>query len=314
MGQPSPAYAGRTEPADLSRPVRPGAAVERAPVTAPITLSSVLSLQRSLGNAAVTRLLQPSRSDRRPAVQRDDPSGADAVPPGPDAVSIAPPPDFTIALPGARASYAMADLQSIDPSFGAAGVASASPAPTVATLRIQRQAAPSGLPDKPSGGSDAGPGNADQPHLSSDVGISYPWSASTTIVYRNLNFATFPSVLRGLDILHEPQATFNFTIAPDSLVSTQLGIGLVNLHLPSLFGSELEAQIPLNLSSGGASGVSASTGLQLEQHIWKGISATVNLSGTFTVPGTASPPPGTPPPAEFQIAPGAGLVIHTDAF
>jgi hypothetical protein len=259
---------------------------------------AVLQLQRSAGNTVVRELL-------RRTVQRDDaPPGPDVVPPGPQAVSVAPPADFSIALPGAQASYAVGDLQAIDPAFAAVA---GGPPPVVSTLRIgvvQRQPAPTGLPDKPSGSGNGSAGDADAPHLSSDVGASFPWSLTTTVVYRNLNFATFPRVPRGLDILHAPQATFGFTISPSSLVSTQLGVGLVNLHLPSLFGSELEAQIPLSVQSSDTSGASASIGIQLEQHIWKGISATFSLTGTLTLPGIPpAPAPGADAPALFPRSP-----------
>jgi hypothetical protein len=279
-------------------------------------------LQRTAGNAAVASLVRSGATGLcGPFVQRladtsSDATGADAVPSGPDAVSVAPPPDFSVPLNGsATQQYAVADLQAIDPTFQPPGSGDGSV--TVLTLPaatpLQRQSAPTGLPDKPSPGGAGGSADPNSPHLSTDLGAggtagaTYPWTLTTTVVYRNLNYRTFPGILRGLDILHEPSASFQFSIAPQSLLSAQLGVGLVNLHLGSLFGTELEAQILGQLGYDSTQGYSAAGGVQLEQHIWKGISATFTLTGGWTVPPSGGP-------AAFGVAPGGGLTIHTDAF
>ena len=300
----------------------------------PLTRSGIAALQRSAGNRAVASLFDPvpGRSRSPPAVQRDDENqssgddaadgGADYTQSGDDNMSIAPPPDLNLSLGGTElAEYALADLRSMDPGFmpgvpEEVGPSQTSQPDTMMAMweegAVQRDG-PTGLPDKsPSGGAGGGDsGNA--PGLSTDLGVggaagaTYPWTLSTTVVYRNLNYRQFPNVLRGLDILHEPQATFLFSITPSALLSTQLGVGLVNLHLPSLFGTELEAQFLAQAQYDSSQGTSVGGSVQLEQHIWKGISATFNLSGMWTLPGSSTP-------AGFQVAPGGGITIHTDAF
>jgi hypothetical protein len=310
----------------------------------PLPAQALLALQRAVGNMAVTSLITQPPSERavlhiaqrsicQPALlQRlassegidGDAANADSVVPDNDNVSIAPPPDLTLDLPGTPTDqYALADLRAMDPTFMPGtpeepGPRQTSEPDTLMAMRlinaVQRQPAPTGLPDKPAGTGDAGAGDSsDGPHLSTDLGAggaggaTFPWTLTTTVVYRNLNYRTFPSVLRGLDILHEPQASFLFSIEPSALLSAQLGVGLVNLHLPSLFGTELETQLLTQVQYDATQGTSVGGSVQLEQHIWKGISATFNLSGMWTVPT-----PGTP--ASFQIAPGGGITVHTDAF
>jgi hypothetical protein len=266
---------------------------------------------------AVDRCLddEAQRSLGRTLLQRD--SDGDESP-SDDSVYVSPPADFSVQLPGTTVQeYALADLRTIDPDFAPGmpqepGPSQTEEPGTAMAMRVldvlQRQDAPTGLPDKPAGGGGGG-GSGDGAHLGTDVqagwskGATYPWTLQTTVVYRDLNFRQFPNVLRGLDILHEPQATFLFSISPSELLSAQLGVGLVNLHIPSLFGTELEAQILAQAQHDSSQGDSAGVNLQLEQHIWKGISATVNLSGMWGLPT-----PGTP--AGFQVAPGGGITIH----
>lgn len=155
----------------------------------------------------------------------------------------------------------------------------------------------------PAGGTPPAAGADPAPHLGVDLQASYPLAVSMTYVLRDYNLLTLPHVLRGLDIMHEPSLQFTQSVAPTAGMSVQLGQSLVNLHIPSLFGTELETAITAQVSADPAVGVSFGAGAQAEQHVWQTISVTVSLNAVWTVPFDGTP-------TTFAWSPGGSLLIH----
>ena len=145
----------------------------------------------------------------------------------------------------------------------------------------------------------------DQPHLGVDLGVQYPWSLQTTLVYRDLNLRSFTDGFATLDLLHEP----SLTLSQDStgaLNGAQIAVGVLNLHL-NLLREETELQLlaQLNAQQGSQPGVSLGPGFQIEQHIWHNISATFSYSGLWT-------PPAGSQPGHWDSSLAGGAVFHFD--
>jgi hypothetical protein len=158
--------------------------------------------------------------------------------------------------------------------------------------------------DPPPGGGAPPPAGSDpSPHLGVDVQASYPLALSASLVLRDYNLKTLPNVLRGLDIRHEPSVQLSLSIAPTAGMSLQLGKSLLNLHMPSLFGTEVETAITAQVSADPNAGLSFGRGVQAEQHIWKMISVTASVNALWTVPFDGSP-------TTFAFSPGGALLIH----
>jgi Domain of unknown function (DUF4157) len=146
------------------------------------------------------------------------------------------------------------------------------------------------------------------PHPSVDLQLQYPWAAQVTLVDRDWNAHRFTNQLGKLDILHEPQAAVTLSADPDAWLAGSLSIGILNQHL-HLLSQETEVQLMAQLNEVIQPQAKFSLGpdFQLEQHVWKGISATINVGG-FWVP----PQGGKPGRLDFQT--NAGLTVHFDGF
>jgi hypothetical protein len=273
-------------------------------------------LQRQAGNRAVAGLLAEANVQREyTAPAAPQPSEGPAREP-----KLA---DIRVALPTPPPrKFSTDDLAVLDPSYQAPARPGVAPAgetppanpPSVMALHDQSQPVPAsvqrdppaaGGSSTPSGGGSAAPSAAGDPspHLGVDVQASYPLAMSFSYVLRDYNLKTLPNVLRGLDILHEPSIQFSVSIAPTAGMSVQLGKSLLNLHIPSLFGTELETAITTQVAADPSAGVSFGPGIQAEQHIWRMISVTTSLNAVWTVPFDGSP-------TTFAFSPGGALLIH----
>jgi hypothetical protein len=264
-------------------------------------------LQRQAGNRAVAGLIGAA------AVQREY-----TPPPTPQPSESGEPKlgDIRVRLPTpAPRKFSTDELAALDPSYQAPARPGVAPAgetpptnpPNVMALHDPSQPSPASVQrDPPSGGgtSPAPSGGADpSPHLGVDLQATYPLALSASLVLRDYNLKTLPNVMRGLDILHEPSVQFSLSIAPNIPMSVQLGKSLLNLHMPSLFGTEVETALTAQLAADPAAGASFGPGVQAEQHIWKMISVTMSLNAVWTVPFDGSA-------TTFAFSPGAGLLIH----
>ena len=264
-------------------------------------------LQRQAGNRAVASLIGQA------GVQREYTPAETPQPRGSGEPKLG---DLRVRLPTPPPrKFSTDELAAFDPSYQAPARPGVSPAgetppanpPNVMALHDPSRPIPASVQrDPPSGGgtSPPPPGGGDpSPHLGVDLQATYPLALSASLVLRDYNLKTVPTFMRGLDILHEPSVQFSFSIAPNAGMSVQLGKSLLNLHMPSLFGTEVETAITAQVAIDPAAGLSFGPGVQAEQHIWKMISITTSLNAVWTVPFDGSP-------TTFAFSPGGGLLIH----
>jgi len=133
-----------------------------------------------------------------------------------------------------------------------------------------------------------------QPHLAIDLGVSYPWSIQTTLVFRNLNLRTFTDNFATLDLLHEPQ----LTLSQDSLgalTGARIALGILNLHL-SMLREETEIQLlaQLNAQLGSVPGLSLGPNVELEQPSGRALARHSASAGPGHRRRVAVPATGTP--------------------
>jgi hypothetical protein len=148
----------------------------------------------------------------------------------------------------------------------------------------------------------------DGPRAGVDLAAQYPWSLQAALVYRDLNLHTLTVRLGNLDLIHEPQAQLTLPPDPQAWLAGTLTVGLWNQHLHILV-QETEVQIAAQMTSLLAPHLSNSYGgnFQVEQHIWKGFSATFSVGGMWT-------PPRGGDPAHLDWSTNAGLTVHLDGF
>jgi len=149
-------------------------------------------------------------------------------------------------------------------------------------------------------------GNDDQPHVSGDLQVQYPWALQATLVYRNLNLRTWTDSFGKLDLLHEPQASLVLSSDPNGWLASQLAVGILNQHL-NILKEETEVQILAQMSNILKPQLGASYGgqAQVEQHLWKGISAVFSFGGMWT-------PPSGGQKGHLDWGGNAGIVLHFD--
>jgi hypothetical protein len=256
------------------------------PTAQPLRQEAIQRLQHDHGNAHVQRVVSgwhAHSSQRSAAVQRDDNDMAATA--APDAAAQPKAADGPLDLAVSLSQAAPIAVRPEDvPGYGPGDYPTRDD-PNVAMAKHL----------------DSAVVQRDGPKPGVDVQAQYPWSLQMSFVYRDLNMAAF----RKLDFGHEP--TVQFAIDPSGKLSTQVAIGLVNLHWIPPWKAEIEAQIqpfanftllPKLASAYGGT-------VQAEQHILPWVGLTISANGTWTLPQSGNP--GT-----FKVDGNAGVVLHLD--
>jgi hypothetical protein len=117
-----------------------------------------------------------------------------------------------------------------------------------------------------------------------------------------------PQVLAGLDILHEPQIALTLSDDANAWLAGSLAVPLLNQHMHIISqDTELQLAAQMNVVLQPHLGAAYGGTAQLEQHVWKGISATFSVGGMWT-------PARSDAPGHLDWSANGGMTVHFDGF